>query len=74
MACPWVTYGEVTLQIWRVVANMMNKQARTADNGWSSSFWVGREDNNQIFMKCYTGPWNWADNEPGKEKWIPYFG
>jgi hypothetical protein len=26
------------LQIWRVAANMLNKQSRTAENGWSSSY------------------------------------
>jgi hypothetical protein len=26
-----------SLQIWRAAANIMNKQSRTADNGWSSS-------------------------------------
>jgi hypothetical protein len=28
-------------QIWRVVANVLNKQSRTADKGWSSSLGVG---------------------------------
>jgi hypothetical protein len=32
--------------IWRVAANMLNKQVRTADNGWSSSLGVGRGTNN----------------------------
>jgi len=26
--------------IWRVAANILNKQSRTADNGWSSSLGV----------------------------------
>jgi hypothetical protein len=30
------------LQIWRVAANMLNKQLRTADMGWSSSLGVWR--------------------------------
>jgi hypothetical protein len=30
------------LQIWRVAENMLNKQSRTADSGWSSSLGVGR--------------------------------
>ena len=34
------------LQKWRVTANMLNKQLRTADNGWSSSLEVGRGANN----------------------------
>jgi hypothetical protein len=27
--------GENDIQMWRVVANVLNKQSRTADNGWS---------------------------------------
>ena len=27
--------------IWRVAANILNKQSRTADKGWSSSLGVG---------------------------------
>jgi hypothetical protein len=34
------------LQIWRVAANIRNKQSRTADKGWSSSLEVGRGTNN----------------------------
>jgi hypothetical protein len=30
--------GEDGLQIWRVAANILNKQSRTADKGWCSSF------------------------------------
>jgi hypothetical protein len=29
------------LQIWRVAANIFNKQPRTADKGWSSSLGLG---------------------------------
>jgi len=29
--------------IWRVAANILNKQSRTADKGWSSSLGVGRD-------------------------------
>jgi hypothetical protein len=32
--------------IWRVAANMLNKQSRTADTGWSSSLGVGQGANN----------------------------
>jgi hypothetical protein len=32
--------------IWRVAANKLNKQSRTADEGWSSSVGVGRGANN----------------------------
>jgi hypothetical protein len=30
------------LQIWRVAVNMLNKQSRTADSGWSSSLGAWR--------------------------------
>jgi hypothetical protein len=46
MARPQVADGEDGLQIWRVVANVLNKQSRTADTGWSSSLGVGRGANN----------------------------
>jgi hypothetical protein len=44
-ARPQVADGD-GLQIWRVVANILNKQSRTADKGWSSSLGVGRGVNN----------------------------
>jgi len=34
------------LPLWRVAANILNKQSRTADKGWSSSLEVGRGANN----------------------------
>jgi hypothetical protein len=37
MARPQVADGGDTLHVRRVAANIMNKQSRTADNGWSSS-------------------------------------
>ena len=33
------------LQIWRVAANVLNNQSRTADKGWSSRLGVGRDVN-----------------------------
>jgi hypothetical protein len=42
MARPLVADRGDGLQIWRVAANMLNKQSRTADSGWSSSLRVGR--------------------------------
>jgi hypothetical protein len=39
------------LQIWRVAANSLNKQSRTADKGWSLSFEVGRGANNSSPQK-----------------------
>jgi len=34
------------LPIWMAAANISNKQSRTSDKGWSSSFGVGRGTNN----------------------------
>jgi hypothetical protein len=36
---------------WMVATNILNKQSRTADKGWSSSLGVGRGANN-------SSPWN----------------
>jgi hypothetical protein len=43
MARPRVTDRGDGLQIWRVAANILNKQSRTADSGWYSSLrgWAG---------------------------------
>jgi hypothetical protein len=32
--------------VWRLAVNKLNKQLRTADEGWSSSLGVGRGANN----------------------------
>jgi hypothetical protein len=45
MARPQVAVGGDGLQIWRVAANILNKQSGRADNGWSSSLGVGRGAN-----------------------------
>jgi hypothetical protein len=37
MVRPRVADRGDSLQIWRVAANILNKQSRTADGGWSSS-------------------------------------
>jgi hypothetical protein len=46
MAGPRVADKRDGLQIWRVAANILNKQSRTAESGWSSSLVVGRRSNN----------------------------
>jgi hypothetical protein len=46
MARPLVADGGDALQVWRVAANILNKQSRTADKGWSSTLGVGRGANN----------------------------
>ena len=38
--------GGVGLQIWRLAANVLNKQSWTADQKWSSSLGVWHEANN----------------------------
>jgi hypothetical protein len=42
MVRPQVADGGDSLQMWRVAANIVNKQSQTADKGWSSSLGVGR--------------------------------
>jgi hypothetical protein len=46
MACPQVVDGGDGLHVWRVAANILNKQSRTADKGWSSILGVVRGANN----------------------------
>jgi hypothetical protein len=53
------------LQIWWVAANILNKQSRTAEKGWSSSLGLGEP----AFMKCYAGPQNWMDSLEQPRKW-----
>jgi hypothetical protein len=54
------------LQIWRVAANILNKQSRTADRGWPSSFGVGRGANNPSLLK----PICVAKYLQGHRKWM----
>ena len=35
--------------IWKVAANVLNKQSRTTDKGWSSKLGVGRVANNSCY-------------------------
>jgi len=42
MERPQMADGREDFQMWRVAANILNKQSRT-DKGWSSSFWFGQE-------------------------------
>jgi hypothetical protein len=42
---PQVADGGDGLQIWMVGENILNKQSRTADRGWSYSLGVGRRGN-----------------------------
>jgi hypothetical protein len=43
---PQVVDGRDGLQIWRVAANILNKQSRTPNRGWSSSLGVGQGASN----------------------------
>jgi hypothetical protein len=62
MAHPWVAGTGDGLQIWRVAANILNKQSWTADIEWSSSLGVGWGANNpslknsMFVTKRYTQP------------------
>jgi hypothetical protein len=42
MACPKVAGGGDGLQIWRVAVNVLKKQSRTAEKGWSIGLEVRR--------------------------------
>jgi hypothetical protein len=46
MARPQVADGGDGLQIWRVAANILNKQSRTADKGGPPAWGVERGANN----------------------------
>jgi hypothetical protein len=41
-----VVDGRDSLQNWRLAANILNKQPRTNDKGWSSRLGIGRGANN----------------------------
>jgi hypothetical protein len=68
MARPQVADGRDRLQLWRLAANILNKQPRTNDKGWSSSLGVGRGANNSLTVKSkfvtksYTKPRTWTDS------------
>jgi hypothetical protein len=42
MACPQVADGGNGLQIWRIAANILNKQSQMADGGGPSALELGR--------------------------------
>jgi hypothetical protein len=48
MACPQVADGGDAHHFWREAANLLNKQSRTADKGWSSSLGVEHGANNSL--------------------------
>jgi hypothetical protein len=67
MAHPWVVDGGDGFQMWRVAADVLNRQLWPADKGYSSSLGVGRGAINfstiksHLITKCYTGLQIWAD-------------
>jgi hypothetical protein len=44
--CPQIADGGEGLQIWRVAADILNKELQTANKGWSSALGVGHAANN----------------------------
>jgi hypothetical protein len=67
MAPPRVTDAGDALQILRVAWNILNKQSRTADKGWSSSLGlrVGLRNLHlkiKLFTKYHKGPRTWTDS------------
>ena len=71
LGCAWRN----GLQIWRVAANILNKQSRTADKGWYSSLGVGRSANNCSLPKsnhvtnCCKKPRNQTDPSVRPKQW-----
>jgi hypothetical protein len=67
MAPSQVADEEDGLQIWRIAANALNKQSRTADRGWPPVWGLGRELKtitlkNQVVMKYSVKPRSWTDS------------
>jgi hypothetical protein len=63
----WVVVRGDGLWIWRVAANILNKQSRTADEGWSSNSRLGMglttpRQKNKIVTKCHKGPRSWTNS------------
>jgi hypothetical protein len=69
MARPQVSDGGDALQLWREAANILNKQSRTADKGWSSSLGVGRGANNSPY-KISLSQKHSQSLGPGRIPWI----
>jgi hypothetical protein len=63
------------LQLWRVAANILNKQSRTADREWSSSLGLGRGANNSPpqkinhVTKYRKKHWNQTNPSVGHKQW-----
>jgi hypothetical protein len=68
MVRPQVANAGDGLQIWRVATNILNKQSRTADNGWSSGLGLSmglttpHRKRNKLVTKRHKGPLSWTDS------------
>jgi hypothetical protein len=68
MARPQVADGGDALQLRRVAANILNKQSRTAEKGWSSSLGVGHgannssQEKNKLVTNIQKRPRTWTDS------------
>jgi hypothetical protein len=67
MARPQVAVGGDDLQLRSVAANILNKQSRRADKGWSSRLGVGHRANNfhhknKLVTKCHKRRRIWTDS------------
>jgi hypothetical protein len=71
MAHPQVADGGDSLQIWRVDANILNKQWRIADRGWSSSWGLGRGLTTPTVkpLICYEKYARALDQDKGRDRW-----
>jgi hypothetical protein len=70
MARPQVADGGDALQLWRVAVNILNKQSRTTDKGWSSSLGFGRGANNSSQEKISSLRTFEKGLGPGRIPWI----
>jgi hypothetical protein len=67
MAGLYVADGGDGLQIWNVSANILNKQSRTADKGWSYSWGLGVGlttplRKNKLVTKIHKKPRTWTNS------------
>jgi len=42
LACPPVVDGGDNFEIWRIALNILNKNLRSSEQGWSSGLWAGQ--------------------------------
>jgi hypothetical protein len=56
MARPWIANGGDGLQIWRVTTNILNKQSREAEKGWSSSLGQIRDGSHCLHPLSFSVP------------------